>query len=70
VYAKHHVLFSILGGWPGTYYAQRKLRHKFSKAAFKNEYWVTVCLNLGVLFWLYTKEGANSLNTLINISFA
>jgi uncharacterized membrane protein YsdA (DUF1294 family)/cold shock CspA family protein len=61
--------FSILGGWPGAYYAQQKLRHKSSKTAFKNVFWVTVFLNLGGLFWLHTKEGANFLHTLVTNNF-
>lgn len=60
-------LFSILGGWPGAYYAQQKLRHKSSKTAFKSVYWVTVLINLGVLFWLHTEQGATVLSTLLNI---
>jgi uncharacterized membrane protein YsdA (DUF1294 family)/cold shock CspA family protein len=62
-------LFSILGGWPGAYYAQRKLRHKSKKTTFKTVYWVTVFLNLGGLFWLHTKEGTNFLNALVKMIF-
>lgn len=62
-------LFSILGGWPGAYYAQQKLRHKSSKTAFKTGYWLTVFLNVGGLFWLHTKAGANFLNTLLTLAF-
>ncbi|MFO6424097.1 DUF1294 domain-containing protein [Motilimonas sp. KMU-193] len=57
--------FSTLGGWPGAYFAQKKLRHKSSKQAFKRVYWVTVLINLGGLCWLHTKKGAHFFNALI-----
>lgn len=59
-----HIL-SIIGGWPGAYFAQTKLRHKSSKAEFKRVYWVTVFLNLGGFFCLYTGKGTNFLNNVI-----
>lgn len=55
-------LFSIIGGWPGAYIAQNKLRHKSSKVAFKRAYWITVLLNLAGLFWLHTDKGTHFLN--------
>ena len=58
-------MLSIAGGWPGAYFAQIKLRHKSSKKDFKIGYWVTVLLNLGGLFWLYTENGTNFLNNVI-----
>lgn len=50
-------MLSIIGGWPGAYFAQIKLRHKSSKKDFKIVYWITVFLNLGGLFWLHTENG-------------
>lgn len=55
-------LLSLLGGWPGAYFAQVKLRHKSSKKDFKIVYWATVLLNIGALGWLYTEPGARLLN--------
>ena len=55
-------LFSIIGGWPGAYFAQKKLHHKSSKKKFQRVYWVTVFLNLGGLVWLYTETGTSFLN--------
>ncbi len=51
-------LISIIGGWPGAYFAQAKLRHKSSKEEFKSVYRVTVFLNLGglFLFWLWLRS--------------
>ncbi|AGH80893.1 cold-shock DNA-binding domain-containing protein [Psychromonas sp. CNPT3] len=58
-------LFSLLGGWPGAFAAQKKLHHKSSKQAFKRVYGITVVLNVGVLFWLQTATGANALHQVL-----
>ncbi|MDO8825945.1 cold shock and DUF1294 domain-containing protein [Methylophaga sp.] len=58
-------LISLMGGWPGASVAQKKLRHKSSKKAFINVYWVTVLLNLAGLFWLHTENGANFINNVV-----
>ncbi len=58
-------MFSLIGGWPGAFLAQTKLRHKSSKEEFKRVYWVTVLLNLGGLFWLHTEQGINFLNNVV-----
>jgi uncharacterized membrane protein YsdA (DUF1294 family)/cold shock CspA family protein len=55
-------LFSTIGGWPGAYFAQKKLRHKSSKEKFKRVYWITVFLNLAGLLWLHTEKGTRLLN--------
>lgn len=60
-------LLSLIGGWPGAFVAQAKLRHKSSKAEFKSVYWVTVLLNLGGLFWLHTKNGTHFLNNIASL---
>lgn len=53
----HLHLLSLIGGWPGALYAQHKLRHKSSKKAFKQVYWATVVINIGVFFWLLSDKG-------------
>ena len=58
-------MFSLIGGWPGAFLAQKKLRHKSSKEEFKSVYWVTVVLNLGGLIWLHTEKGINFINNVI-----
>lgn len=58
-------IFSLIGGWPGAFFAQTKLRHKSSKEEFKIVYWITVLLNIGGLVWLHTEKGTNFLNKLI-----
>ncbi|MFP8777903.1 DUF1294 domain-containing protein [Hydrogenophaga sp. RWCD_12] len=39
-------LFGLLGGWPGAWFAHQILRHKSSKQAFRNVYWMTAILNV------------------------
>jgi len=37
-------LAEVLGGWPGAYLAQRKLRHKISKISYLAVFWLIVLL--------------------------
>ena len=60
-------LFGLIGGWPGAFYAQNKLRHKSNKAEFINAFWGTVVINLGVFFWLFTESGRQFLNSVIGV---
>ena len=39
--ARLHLL-DLLGGWPGGFLAQRRLRHKCSKASFQFVFWLIV----------------------------
>lgn len=48
-----HVL-ALAGGWPGAWLAQLLLRHKCTKASFREVFWATVilhCATLGALLW-------------------
>jgi len=49
-------LQSLLGGWPGAWYAQANLRHKSQKGSFKWLFYLTVLMNLGGLGWLFTEQ--------------
>lgn len=42
-------LFSVAGGWPGAWFAQRLLRHKSSKSSFRLVYWASVAVHWAVL---------------------
>lgn len=42
-------IFALLGGWPGAFIAQVRLRHKTIKAGFQTGFWLTVLANLAVL---------------------
>lgn len=59
-------LLSLAGGWPGALIAQSKLRHKTKKQPFRSVFWVTVILNIGVLFWLFTHSGSAILHSLVS----
>jgi len=61
-----HIL-SLIGGWPGAFFAQNTLRHKSSKKKFKRIYKATVLLNLGILIWLHTEKGTIALNNIISL---
>jgi len=60
-------LVDLLGGWPGGFLAQRKLRHKCRKFRFQFWFWFTVALYQLIAFdawqsWRYlrlTSEGAS-----------
>jgi uncharacterized membrane protein YsdA (DUF1294 family) len=39
--------FELIGGWPGAFFAQRRLRHKCSKARFQAVFW---CIVFGYQF--------------------
>lgn len=46
---------SLAGGWPGAWFAQRLLRHKSAKEAFRQVYWGTVAMHWALLaLWLYS----------------
>lgn len=58
-------IFSLIGGWPGALFAQKKLRHKTSKSEFISIYWVTVFLNLAGLLVIFTEQGQYLLNDIV-----
>lgn len=60
-------LFALLGGWPGAFLAQQRLRHKTRKLSFRLGFWVTVLLNVGVLAWLHTPDGNVQLLTIVSL---
>lgn len=51
-------LMALLGGWPGAWYAQRRLRHKSSKSSFRAVFRVTLIANLAALGYLFSPYGA------------
>lgn len=53
----HLHLIALVGGWPGAYLAQQRLRHKSAKQEFKTVFWFTVVLNLAGLGYLLTTAG-------------
>ncbi len=59
----HLHLLGLIGGWPGAFYAQNKLRHKSSKKAFRQTFWVTVVINIAMFVWLSGDQGQQFLAT-------
>lgn len=51
-------MLALAGGWPGALLAQRYLRHKSSKASFQWVFRSAVLVNLAMLGWLLTADGA------------
>lgn len=45
-------LLGVVGGWPGAFLAQQRLRHKTQKTAFQVTFWLTVVVNLVCAGWL------------------
>jgi uncharacterized membrane protein YsdA (DUF1294 family)/cold shock CspA family protein len=58
-------LLSLAGGWPGGLFAQRVFRHKSSKKSFQFVYWITVFINIAILFIVITPSGRRILKTLL-----
>ena len=56
---------SLAGGWPGAVLAQSFLRHKSSKLSFRFIFWITVVVNCGILRWLLTPQGTDTLHRII-----
>ncbi len=56
-------LLSLFGGWPGAILAQRLFRHKTKKRNFRVVFWLTVLLNILLLYWLFVSSGMiNAIN--------
>lgn len=36
--------FELIGGWPGSFVAQRRFRHKISKASYQVSFWLIILL--------------------------
>jgi uncharacterized membrane protein YsdA (DUF1294 family) len=48
------LLWGCIGGWPGAIVAQQKLRHKTQKVRFRQAFWATVIVNVGLFVVLST----------------
>ncbi|MGN6552998.1 MAG: DUF1294 domain-containing protein [Verrucomicrobiota bacterium] len=63
--ARLHLL-DFLGGWPGAFVAQRRLRHKCSKSSYQFVFWLIVVAWQFVAFdslqnWKFSKAGLSFL---------
>jgi uncharacterized membrane protein YsdA (DUF1294 family)/cold shock CspA family protein len=59
-------LLSFFGGWPGAFYAQKKLRHKSRKIEFQKTYWVTVFFNIVLSVWFIAGNGFDVINSIFH----
>jgi len=60
----HLHLLELLGGWPGAFLAQRRLRHKCSKGSYQVMFWLIVLTYQFAAFdsfqsWRYTHAALN-----------
>ncbi|WP_394770738.1 DUF1294 domain-containing protein [Lacisediminihabitans sp.] len=46
------LVLGLLGGWPGSIFAQQRLRHKTRKVSFQLAFWGTVLLNIAAFLTL------------------
>lgn len=60
-------MLALLGGWPGALLAQRMLRHKSRKTAFRVVFWLTVVANLAAVAWLVVADAAAGLRSVLGI---
>lgn len=51
-------LCTLIGGWPGAVIAQRVLRHKTRKPAFRAVFWATLVINIAAAGWLLLAPAA------------
>jgi uncharacterized membrane protein YsdA (DUF1294 family) len=60
--------FSLIGGWPGSFLAQRMFRHKTSKVSFQVVFWLIVVVHQyaaidSVLSWRLAKHVLSAMKT-------
>ncbi|MEH6448406.1 MAG: DUF1294 domain-containing protein [Oleispira sp.] len=48
---------SLFFGWPGAIFAQERLRHKTKKLNFRVVFWITVLVNICIIYSMHTPEG-------------
>jgi uncharacterized membrane protein YsdA (DUF1294 family)/cold shock CspA family protein len=63
-------IFSLIGGWPGAFVAQKLLRHKSRKQSFQICFWTTVVLNCIGLAWLFSPSGAAAVRSFLDTAAA
>lgn len=58
------LIVSLLGGWPGAWWASQKFRHKTYKRSFRIQFWIVVianiAINAAIITLLIKRVGPNS----------
>jgi len=62
-------LFEILGGWPGSFVAQKQFRHKTSKRNYQFTFWMIICIYQIASFdslqdWLWARYLGHVINSI------
>ncbi len=66
-------LLELLGGWPGAFVAQRRLRHKCSKLSYQTIFWLIVALYQYVAIdylrdWKLTRTVAHQVKEIVRLN--
>lgn len=57
-------MFSLIGGWPGAWLAQKRLHHKVHKIPFQREFRFVIYGNSCFLLWLLSEPGSTFLQNM------
>lgn len=57
-------MFSLIGGWPGAWLAQKRLHHKVHKMPFQREFRFVIYGNSCFLLWLLSEPGSTFLQNM------
>jgi uncharacterized membrane protein YsdA (DUF1294 family) len=65
----HLHLLELLGGWPGAFLAQRRLRHKSSKGSYQFVFWLIVLIHQLAAFdslqnWKWSRSALSGIESI------
>lgn len=49
------LIVSLLGGWPGAWWASQTFRHKSQKRSFRIPFWIAAALNLAIIAFILSQ---------------
>ncbi len=49
------LVVSLLGGWPGAWWASQTFRHKTHKRSFRIQFWIAVAMNVAIIAYLLSR---------------
>jgi uncharacterized membrane protein YsdA (DUF1294 family) len=59
-------LMALVGGWPGALLAQQFLRHKSTKAEFRQIFWFTAVVNMAAFMAMCSPFGQRGLEVTVS----